>query len=134
MRWVAAFIYSLSDQPTFTWFGQPPVGPHVPFGNPALIVFDSLRVLCFVAAAAAIILGLTLLYRPHGAIGQQVRLFSSTGLVVGAAMTEAYRFGDYANLRLIVAVICLLGQAWGNYLGVRYEKPPAPRIYPVAGT
>jgi hypothetical protein len=128
MHWLAEVLSDLAGPPTFTWFGPPPTGPNTPFGDPILDVFDSLRLLCFIASAVAVVFAVVLIARERGAVGQRTRLVASTLLVIGAAMTEAYRFGDYANLRLVVAVIASMALAWGNYLGIRYECPPAPRL------
>jgi hypothetical protein len=128
-RGIAALVYDLAGSPpTFTWFGPPPEGPGAPFGNPSLVVFDSLRCVCFVAGIAGIVLAWRMVRRPNGAIGQRIRLLAETGLIIYAMITEAWRFGDYANLRLVLAVLVTVGAAWGNWLGVRYEAPPPPRI------
>jgi hypothetical protein len=128
-RGLASVIYDIAGQPpTFTWFGPPPTGPGVPFGNPSLCVFDSLRVLCFVAGAAGIVFAYMLIRRPNGAIGQRIRLLSEIGLIVYAMITEFWRFGDYANLRLVLAVVVTVAAAGGNYLGLRYENPPPLRV------
>lgn len=110
--------------PTFTWFGPPPTEPHVPFGGPALAVYDSLRVFCFAVGTVAICFAVVLVFRRNGAVGQRIRLVSESGLIIYVIITEAYRLGDFANLRLILGVLITAGAAWGNYLGIRYENPP----------
>jgi hypothetical protein len=127
-RDLAAVVYDLAVTPTFTWFGPPPTGPGAPFGNPSLIVFDSLRVLVGAVGVVGITFAWALIRRPNGAIGQRIRLFAETGMIFYAMITEAWRIGDYANLRLMLAVVVTVAAAWGNYLGVRYENPPPPRV------
>lgn len=111
---------------TFTWFGDPPIGPGIPFGSPAIALYDSLRIVCFVAGAAAIAFAVVLIGRHGSAIGQRLRMACLVGGVLYACMTEAYRFGDYANLRLVLALLVTIGSAWSCYLGLRYESPAVP--------
>ena len=124
-----AAVYTLADTPHFTWFNAPPTGPGVPFGNPALVAYDSLRVLCFVAGAVGVVFAAGMSRRRGGVIGQRIRLICQVGLILYVLLTEMYRFGDYANLRLVLAVFVTVGSAWGNYLGWRYEAPPEPHLH-----
>lgn len=111
---------------TFTWFGTPPQGPSDPFGNPTLVVYDSMRVSCIAAVAVSTVFALVLVLRRPGTVGQRIRLASQTGFAIAAATIEIEHFGDYANMRLIFILLVSVAAAWGNYLGVRYEAPPSP--------
>lgn len=108
--------------PTFTWFGGPPEGPSDPFGGPALVVYDTMRVLSLTAVAVSIVFAIVLIARPYSAVGQRIRFVSQAGLAVIAASVEIEHFGDYANFRLIFVLLVTVAAAWGNFLAVRYEK------------
>jgi hypothetical protein len=123
MRGLASAI---AGPPTFTWFGGPPQGPSIPFGNVTLAVFDSMRLICLALVAVSVALAVVLIVRRCGAVGQRIRLVSQAGLAVLVASIEVEHFGDYANLRLVAVLLVTLGAAWGNYLGVRYEAPAQP--------
>jgi hypothetical protein len=116
----------IAGPPTFTWFGGPPQGPGVPFGNATLAVFDSMRLLCIALVAISVIFAVVLITRRCGAVGQRIRLASQAGLAALVASIEVEHFGDYANLRLVAVLLVTLGAAWGNYLGVRYEALAQP--------
>jgi hypothetical protein len=117
---------AVAGPPIFTWLGDPPQGPGVPFGNAALVVFDSMRLICLALVAVSVVFAILLIARSDGAIGQRIRLFSQAGLAILVASIVVEHFGDYANLRLIAILLVTLGAAWGNYLGVRYEAPAQP--------
>jgi hypothetical protein len=116
----------VAGPPTFTWFGGPPQGPGVPFGNATLVVFDSMRLACLALTAVSVAFAVVLIARTDGAIGQRIRLFSQVGLAILVATIEIEHFGDYANLRLVAVLLVSLGAAWGNYLGARYEALAQP--------
>jgi hypothetical protein len=123
MRGLASAI---AGSPTFTWFGDPPQGPSVPFGNATLVFFDSVRLICLALCAVAVVFAIVLMTRRGGAVGQRIRLASQAGFAVIVATIEVEHFGDYANLQLVLVLLVALGAAWGNYLGVRYEAPAKP--------
>jgi hypothetical protein len=116
----------IAGPPTFTWFGDPPQGPGVPFGNAALVVFDSMRLICLAFVAISVVFAIMLVARSDGAVGQRIRFASQAGLAILVASIEVEHFGDYANLRLIAVLLITLGAAWGNYLGIRYEALAQP--------
>lgn len=108
------------------WLCEPPLGPSRPFGDAALIVFDTLRIVCFVSAAAALVLTTIIVFRSDRATGQKVRFLSFLGLGLVAVLTEVEHFGDYANLRLVIATASLMSMAWGCYSAIRFESPAKP--------
>lgn len=105
------------------WLCGPPQGPSTPFGNPELVVYDSLRVVCITAAVIIVGVAVFVVARRGRPIGQKVRYAASAGLAVIPVSVEIEHFGDYANWRLITALVALMAMAWGNYAGVRYEGP-----------
>jgi hypothetical protein len=108
------------------WLCGPPQGPSDPFGSPALIVYDTMRLICIALATIAVLLtGVYLLRRPT-VPGQQARFLTSAGFAIVAVSVEVEHFGDYANWRLILVFICSAGAAWGNYSALRMESPPTP--------
>lgn len=109
------------------WLCEPPTGPSHPFGDSALIVFDTLRIVCFVSAAVALVLTVIIVAGGARATGQKVRFVAFLGLGLVAVLTEVEHFGDYANLRLVVATASLMSMAWGCYAAIRFESPAKPR-------
>lgn len=99
-----------------------PLGPGTPFGTPALIVFDCLRL-------AVIVLGLVnlglkpWLFRRCAAPGQMARMAALGMLSVVAMTIEIEHLGDYPNWRLFFALVAMIVNTWGNYSFLRYEAP-----------
>jgi hypothetical protein len=61
MRGLASAI---AGPPTFTWFGGPPQGPSIPFGNATLAVFDSMRLICLALVAVSVVFAVVLIDPP----------------------------------------------------------------------
>jgi hypothetical protein len=108
--------------PACSWLCGPPQGPSTPFGAPRLVVFDSLRVICVVAAVVAAALAVAILRR-RMVPGQRSRFLALTGFSAVVIGVEIEHLGDDANWRLIVAIASTLAAAWGNYSAYRMEAP-----------
>lgn len=101
-------------------FGAPD-GPNSPFGTDVW-VFDVIR--CSVLGLAAICLVLTVLavWKSYS-LAQAFRLTTTALMIIIIASIEGEHFGDYANWRLGMSELALLGSTWGMWAYLRFELP-----------
>jgi hypothetical protein len=108
--------------PTLESLFAAPNGPDMPFGTPALIVLDSLRMLILVLGVFVILMTPACMIRSRLSGGQLMRFFSLGLFVVIAITTEYSHIGDYANFRLVLNIIAAITAAWGVWSLFRYEE------------
>lgn len=98
-----------------------PDGPSTPFGTPALILYDTMRMICWIFA------GFCAAYMPRAIMlaklpGQRVRFLGQALFAVVAVATEVDHFGDTANYRLVVNAVALGLCAWGLWSFFREQR------------
>jgi len=102
-----------------------PDGPGKPFGTAWIALFDSVRVICVLAAL------ITLAFTPGvyehlRAPGQRARMIALTLFTLQSITTESEHIGDYASLRLLFNVAAVLYGLYG-ILQLRKEEPARMR-------
>lgn len=102
-----------------------PDGPGTPFGNGWIALFDSVRVVCVLAALATI--GFTLpAYPKMSSGGQRARMVALLLFTLQAITTESEHIGDYASLRLGFNLAAVLYGLYGIWQ-LRREDPAQQR-------
>jgi hypothetical protein len=102
-----------------------PDGPGTPFGTPLIALFDTIRVVCVLAALATI--GFTLpAYPKMSSGGQRARMVALLLFTLQAITTESEHIGDYASLRLGFNLAAVLYGLYGIWQ-LRREEPAQRR-------
>lgn len=97
-----------------------PGGPNTPWGNLAIAVLDTLRVI--ICIFAFMILGLTpSTIKRANTVGQRSRLLGAGLYAIVAVLTEYNHIGDYANWRLVVNLVATACIAWGYWSAIFWE-------------
>lgn len=85
-----------------------PDGPSSPFGDPYLLIIDSVRLGTIILAAVVVCLSVVAMRRLDNPQG--TRFLSLAVFALVACLTEIDHFGDYASYRLLLNVVaCALG-------------------------
>lgn len=106
-----------------------PSGPGTPFATITLVILDTARVAIIVLGLMAFItapFAMAKAYLP----GQQIRLLVLALFVISAVGTELEHLGDYANWRLIINMLAVVGSAWGQWSFFKFELPTQIKLQP----
>lgn len=100
-----------------------PGGPSTPFGNPALVVIDSVRVV--VMLCAALIVGTSLWASCANRVeaAQRGRFYGMSALALSVGTTETVHLGDYASYRLVLNMMGVGLSLWGVVSFIREPRP-----------
>jgi len=104
--------------PAFLNFGCPgllcnPGGPGIPFGNPALVFIDSVRVITVLCAALVVGTSLRASFAARVGPAQTARFYGLAAFALSAGTTEIVHLGDYASYRLFLNIVGAGLSLWG---------------------
>jgi hypothetical protein len=101
----------------------PPEGPNLPFGNSALIILDTIRLLVISLGGTFLLFVPAAIIRTHRSGGQSLRIGATALFILGAIGTEYDHIGDYAHWRLVVNIFATVGATYGMWSLFNWELP-----------
>lgn len=100
-----------------------PHGPDTPFGNPALVVIDSVRIVVILCAAAIVGTSLWASAANRVEAAQRGRFYGMCALALSVGTTETVHLGDYASYRLVLNIVGVGLSLWGVVSFLRESRP-----------
>lgn len=100
-----------------------PNGPDLPFGDPTLIILDSVRVAIISVGLITTLFIPLAMYRVRNSLGQLTRVAVLALFMLAAMGTEVSHFGDYAHWRLFLNIFATVGAGWGLWSLFAWETP-----------